>query len=337
MPALVIPEMEPVGLGTSRPFAAWRWPWCGNALRFPAAPPASPLRSEDVAGNFRSADDGANRVAGGRQGQGNRDRASVLGKTHGFEVGGGPLEAQAAEHGGRFGLEFGGMIRASDWPTISSARKPKRCSAARFQLVTTPSRVLPMIDLEDSTMAPSMAWASSARSRTSLSVRKDSLTRVSSAVRCSTRASSWSSARRRAACSRLSRRIAADESGAAKNAPNKGHAESGSEAGALLPGFAASGAGPLRPGPRWSGGGFWSISDLPRCVLTIWEAASDPFVLRNSMVSLSSANLARTSGSIVSSRCCWRGLSLVRLLARPISEPLGRWPGCRAVDTPRFP
>jgi hypothetical protein len=46
----------------------------------------------------------------------------------------------------------------SDWPTTSSAVKPKSCCAPRFQLVTTPSSVVPMIaSAELSTMAASRA------------------------------------------------------------------------------------------------------------------------------------------------------------------------------------
>ena len=68
----------------------------------------------------------------------------------------------------------GGTILSTEAPTISAAVHPYRRSAAAFQEVITPSSVLLMIaSSEDSTMAASRAWATSAsRSRVTSRVKK---------------------------------------------------------------------------------------------------------------------------------------------------------------------
>ena len=69
-----------------------------------------------------------------------------------------------------------------------------------------------------------------------------------------------------------------------------------------------------------------SITALPLSVsTTLSAAAKPPPPARRSMVSLSSASFDRTSGASSSRRCCWAGLSAVRLRSSCCSAARSSW------------
>ena len=75
--------------------------------------------------------------------------------------------------GGSSSKRSGGINIVTGCPRTSSAVYPKMRSAPLFQLMTMPSRVLPMIaSSEDSTMAASRAFVPSARLRSVMSAMK---------------------------------------------------------------------------------------------------------------------------------------------------------------------
>ena len=118
------------------------------------------VRTHQVAGDLRRADDSARRIADRRHGQRNRNQGAILSLPKGLEM----IDGFASTDGLQdvVFLELArsaGTMSRIDCPTISDAAYPNSLSAAGFHVTTVPSRVLLMIA---SSLVATMAakWAS---------------------------------------------------------------------------------------------------------------------------------------------------------------------------------